>query len=207
MLWRLVAWTRWSWMVRWRAGFLYYCHRYSCGLAGDSHEFVNDVESKPMHQTSDANRNDNRLISRDETQRPAVEMIEVRVGHEYEIDRRQMMNMKARFFQSFDHTEPHRPNRIDQHVGAVRLNQKRGVTDPGDANLTGLHFWKERTRARAGTFGKQRRNPNAGDKIALGPVASRTKFNARRFFRAAVLRVANYLPLSRKRIRHSRGTI
>src|SRR5207244_8140747 len=99
-------------------------------------EFVNDVESKSMHQPPDADRNDNRLIGRDETQRAAVEMIEVRVGHEHEIDRRQMVNVKPRLLQSFDHAEPHRPNRIDQNVGVVRLNQKRRMTDPGNANLT-----------------------------------------------------------------------
>jgi len=40
-------------------------------------------------------RNDNRLIGRDLAQGSAIEMIEVRVCHEHEIDRRQVMNMKA----------------------------------------------------------------------------------------------------------------
>ena len=134
-------------------------------------------------------------------------MIEVRVSHEHEIDRRQMVNVKPRLLQSFDHAEPHRPNRIDQNVGVVRLNQKRRMTDPGNANLTRLHFWKEGPRARAGPFGKERRNPDAGDEVAFGPIAAGPQLYALRFFRAAMLRMANYLPLSRKRIRHCRGTI
>ena len=81
-------------------------------------------------------------------------MIKMRVRDEDEIDRRQMMNVKPRFFESLDHAQPHRPDRIDQHIGLVRLNQKRGVTDPGDANLTRLHFRKERPRTRTGPFGK-----------------------------------------------------
>ena len=89
----------------------------------------------------------------------------------------------------------------------MRLNQKRRVANPGDANLTRLHFGKQRTRTRAGTFREQRRDPNAGDEIALRPIAAGTELDARRFFRAAVGRLAHYFSLSRKRIRHCRGTI
>ena|SRR5256885_13179527 len=114
-----------------------------------------------------------------------------------------MMNVKARLFQSFDHAQPHRPDRIDQHIGFMGLNQKRGMTDPGDANLAGLDLGKQRSRvSRTGPFGKERWNPNAGDEIALGPIAARTKFYSLRFLRAGFLRLANNLPFSRKRIRH-----
>ena len=81
------------------------------------------------------------------------------------------------------------------------------MPDPGDANLTGLHFGKQRAGARAGTFREERRDPDAGNEIALGPIAARPQFDARRLFRADMGRLANYLSLSRKRIRHSRGTI
>ena len=85
-------------------------------------KLVNNVEPEPMDQTSDTNRNDDRLIGRNFAQRPAIEMIEMRVGHEHEVDRRQMMDVKARFLQSLDHFEPHRPDRIDQDISIVRLN-------------------------------------------------------------------------------------
>ncbi len=70
------------------------------------------------------------------------------------------------------------------------------MPDPGDANLTGLHFRKQRTRARAGTFREQRWDPNAGDEIALGPIAARAEFYSRRFLRATGRSLANYLALS-----------
>ncbi len=140
-------------------------------------ELVHNVEPKSMDQTPDADRNNNRLIGRNRRKRSPIEMIEMRVGHENEINRRQMMNVKSGFLQSLDHAQPHRPNRIDQNVGFVGLNQKRGVPDPGNANLARLDFGEERARvSSARTFGKKRRNPDAGDEVALGPIAARTKF-------------------------------
>ncbi len=85
-------------------------------------KFVHDIETEPMNQSSDANRHDNWLIGCDFAQRPAIEMIEVRVGHEHEINRGQMMNVKSGLLQSLDNAEPHRPDRIDQHIDLVRLN-------------------------------------------------------------------------------------
>ena len=52
------------------------------------------------------------------------------------------MNTKSGLLQAFDHAQPHRPDRVDQDIGFVSLDQKRGVTDPGDANLTRLNFRK-----------------------------------------------------------------
>ena len=64
------------------------------------------------------------------------------VRDENEIDRRQMMNVKPGLFESFDHTQPHRPDRIDENIRLRRLNQERGVPDPGDAELARLKFGK-----------------------------------------------------------------
>src|SRR5215471_17524487 len=165
-------------------------------------EFVDNVKSEPVNETTNTDRNDDRLIGSNCAQRSAIEMIKMRVSHEHEIDRRQMMNVKARLLQSFNHAQPHRPNRIDQHIGVVRLDQKRRMPDPSDADLARLHLWKKRPRTCAGTFGEERRDPNAGNEIAFGPITAGTQFNAPRFFCAAVLRVANNLAFIRKRIRH-----
>src|SRR5438270_5695758 len=81
------------------------------------------------------------------------------------------------------------------------------MPDPSDTNLAGLHFWKERARASSGALCKQRRNPNAGGEIELCPIAAGTQFHPGRFFRGSVRRLANYLSLSRKRVRHCRATI
>ena len=118
-----------------------------------------------------------------------------------------MMNFEARLLETLDNLEPLCPIRINQDVDLMGLEKKRGMPDPGDTNLAGLHPWKERPRGRAGTFREQRRDPNAGDEITLRPIATRTQFNSRRLFRVTRRSLANYLALSRKRIRHSRGTI
>jgi hypothetical protein len=51
-------------------------------------ELVHNVETESMHQPSDADWNNDRLIGRDQAQRATIEMIEMRVGHEHEIDQR-----------------------------------------------------------------------------------------------------------------------
>ena len=85
---------------------------------------MNDVESQSMDQTPDADGNDNWLVGCDRTQGASIEMIEMRVRDENEIDGWQMVNVKTRFLEPFDYTEPHRPDGIDEDVGVVRLNQK-----------------------------------------------------------------------------------
>lgn len=131
----------------------------------------------------------------------------MRMGDENEINRRQMVKVYARFLESLDHAQPHRPDRIDENVRVVRLNQERRVADPGDADLPWLHFWKRRARAGAGTLGEERRDPDLGNEIALGPFATRAQFDALRFFRSARGTLADDLTLSRKRIRHCPKTI
>src|SRR5436309_3799948 len=77
-------------------------------------ELVHEVEPEPMHQSPHPDRNDERLIGRDRAQGPAIEVIEMREGDENEIDRGQMVNVKAGLFQSLDYAQLHRPVRIDQ---------------------------------------------------------------------------------------------
>jgi len=87
-------------------------------------EFVHDVKPEIVHQIPYARWNHDRLVRSDAPQRAPVEMIEMRVGHEYEVNGRQMMDFEARLFQSFDDFEPFGPNRIDQDVYLVRLDKK-----------------------------------------------------------------------------------
>ena len=58
------------------------------------------------------------------------------VGDEDEVYRRQMMNFEARLFESFNNLQPLRPDGIDQHIHFVRLDQERGVANPGNTNFT-----------------------------------------------------------------------
>src|SRR3954471_24363242 len=79
-------------------------------------ELMNDIKTQVVDEVTDADRNDDRLISRDLGKGPTIEMIEMRVGDEDQIDRRQVMNLEARLLQSLDDFEPLRPDRIDQNI-------------------------------------------------------------------------------------------
>ena len=81
-----------------------------------------------------------------------------------------MVNFEARPFQSFDHLEPLRPVRVDQNINVMGLNEKRGVADPGDANLAVTKFGKLRRRRPPERLTK--RKPDAGEKIT-GKAAGR----------------------------------
>ena len=88
------------------------------------------------------------------------------------------MNFKAGLLQSLDYLEPFRPDRINQDINLVRLNQKRGVPDPGNAYFAFADFRKVRLRMIASALGEKRRNQDTGQKIALVPVSSRAQPDA-----------------------------
>src|SRR6184192_1407733 len=90
-----------------------------------------------------------------------------------------MMNFETRLLQSLDHLEPLRPDRINQDINLVRLNQKRSVSNPGDAHFAFPDFRKLRPRMIASALGEKRRNQDAGQKIALVPVGSWTQAHTR----------------------------
>ena len=142
-------------------------------------ELVDDFESEIMHEISHTHRYHDRLIRRDAPQRAAIEEIEVSVRHEHEIDRRQMMNLKAWLLQALDHLQPQRPVGIDQDVDLLRLNQKRSVTNPGDADLALANFGKTRLRPIARSLDEERWNQDAGKEISLVPVDAWPQTDAR----------------------------
>ena len=137
---------------------------------------MHDLKTEIVHQISHADRHDDRLIGRDAAQGAPVEMIEVRVRDEDEIDLGQMMNLETGLLQALDHLQPLRPIRIDQDVDLMRLNQKRSVPDPGDADLAFSNFRKFRRRVIARALDEKRRNENAGEKIAFVPVGRGRSF-------------------------------
>ncbi len=49
-------------------------------------ELVHDIETEIVHQVPHPGRHDDRLVRRDPAQAAPIEMIEMRVGHEDEID-------------------------------------------------------------------------------------------------------------------------
>ena len=115
-------------------------------------EFVDDMKPEIVDKVSDARWNYDWLIRSYAPQRATVEVIKMRMRHEYEVNRRQMLNFETRLFQSFNDLEPFRPNRIDQNVYLVRLDKKRGVPDPGDADLAFVDLRKLRRHVFPGSL-------------------------------------------------------
>ena len=133
------------------------------------------------------------------------------VGDEDEIDRGQMMNLEPRLLEPLDHFEPLRPDRIDQHIHFVSLDQERGMPDPGDADFAFADFGKLGLGTIPGALGKKRGNQDAGEKIAFVPVRARPKpdTGGTFVFGAILRRLANDVPPAffRKRNRHCRASI
>ena len=85
---------------------------------------MHNAEPQTVHQIANAGGDYNRLVGSDAPQGPSVEMIEMRMRHQDKINRRQMMNFQAWLLQPLDHLKPFRPDRVDQDIDLVSLNQK-----------------------------------------------------------------------------------
>ena len=139
---------------------------------------MHDPEPEVVHQISHAHGHDDRLICGHAPQGAPVEVIKMGMRNEDKINRRQMLNFKARLLQSLNHLELFRPDRVDQDIDLVNLNEKRGMTNPGNADLAFADFWELRSRRTTSAFNEKRRDKDARKKIALVPVRSRTQPDA-----------------------------
>ena len=119
---------------------------------------MNDVETEIVDQVAHAHWYHNRLIRRYARQCAPVEMIEMRMRHKDKIDRGQMVNFKTRLFEPLDHLQPLGPNRIDQDVELVCLDQERGVPNPGNTDFALANLGELRLDVVAGPPRKERRN-------------------------------------------------
>src|SRR5260370_41622454 len=90
-----------------------------------------------------------------------------------------MMNFKAGLLQSLDDLEPLRPDRINQDIDFVSLNQERSVSNPGDANFALPNLRKLRHRMITSAPSKERNDEDAGQQMALVPVRRRAQSHAR----------------------------
>src|SRR5581483_133196 len=132
-------------------------------------QLVHAVKAEVVDEIADFKRDDDRLAIRDFAQCAAVEVIEMRVRDEDEIDLRQVVQAEAGMLDTFDDFEPLRPVRIDQDVNALRLDQKRRVADPCNADLVFLELWKERLEMRAEALGEKRGDEDLREEVALVP--------------------------------------
>src|SRR5215212_8797636 len=102
-------------------------------------KLVHDIKTEIVNQITDADRNNDRLIGGDFAQGSAVEVIEVRVRHQNDVDVRKMLDLEARFFQTLYNLQPLGPDRVDQHVDFMGLDEKRGMADPGNTDFARLY--------------------------------------------------------------------
>lgn len=121
------------------------------------------------------------------------------------------MNLEAWLLKALYNFEPFRPERIDENVDLMRLNEKRSVPDPSDTDFALSNLGENGRDMNAGTFREERRNEDFGEEIAPVPVRTKAETNARGRFvlRTVFGRLANDVPAAflRKRNRHFRGTI
>lgn len=80
------------------------------------------------------------------------------------------MNLEARLLQPLDHLQPLGPNRIDQHIQLMRLNQKRRVSNPGYADFAFPNLWEVGPHVIACSLGKERWYQDCREEISLMPV-------------------------------------
>ena len=78
----------------------------------------------------------------DGTQGWPVQMVEVGVGDQHQVDRRQVTHLQAWSSNAFQDEEPARKVGIDDNVLAADLEKETGVTDECHAHLAvGHQFW------------------------------------------------------------------
>ena len=98
-------------------------------------QFDDAPEAEVVGQIADAPRHDADFRMRQPAQRGLVEMIEMRVGQQHQVNRRQVLDLQAGALDALEQEQPVREVRIDQHVQVGELDQERGVADPGDGDL------------------------------------------------------------------------
>src|SRR5262249_22304590 len=87
-------------------------------------QFMHDVKPEIVDQACHACWHHDRVVRSDAAQRTPIKVVDMRMRHADEVTTRQMMDFETRLLQSFDDLEPFRPNRIDQNVDLVRLDEK-----------------------------------------------------------------------------------
>jgi hypothetical protein len=74
---------------------------------------------------------------------PAVKVIEMSMGNQNKVDGGKVVMRQAGVAESANDEEPVRPVGIDENICLRGLDEKRGMTDPGDAKLPFFQFGKD----------------------------------------------------------------
>lgn len=135
--------------------------------------FMDPLEAESMDEISDIVGDGDRLVGGHHAKGLAVEVVEMGMGHEHEIDGREVADFEAWLFDAFDDLEPLRPVRVDQDAVFRGLDEERGMSDPGDAKLIVDEFWEDGLERFAGAFCEHRRDQDFGQEVALVPSLAR----------------------------------
>lgn len=136
-------------------------------------EFLDLVEAKVMHQVADVLRDDDRLLIGHLAEGFAIEVVKMGVRDQNQIDLGQIVQFDSRMAQALNHTQPFGPIRIDENAVLGGLHEKRGVSDPGDANLVTREGRKINFLRAPDAFGEERGQENFAEEIAFVPTLAR----------------------------------
>ena len=130
---------------------------------------MNAFKTEIVDQIPDAVRYYNGLPRGNSPQCSPIQVVEMGVGHEHQVDCRQMLQRKPRTTNTFDDFQPERPDRIDEDVPSPPLNQKRRVPNPSQANVVRRKRRKLRLMCYSLSTRKKRGQIDLGNEIALQP--------------------------------------
>lgn len=140
-------------------------------------ELADVIKTKAVNEPSDVLGHGDGLVARDRAQGFAVEMVKVRVRDKHKVDGREVVNFETRLLDTFDDLEPLGPIGIDEDAVLGGLNQERGVTNPGNADLPGDEVGKRGFDFCAVAFREKRGYDDLRKKISLVPAVAEAHVN------------------------------
>lgn len=140
-------------------------------------QLLHMVEAETVDEAADIFGDNDALVAGDGAECFAVKMVKVGMGHQHEVDRREVVDFHAGLLDALDDFEPLGPVGIDEHAVLVGLDEERRVADPCDANLTRLELWKDRLHAAALPLGEQRGDDHLREEISFVPSAAELHVN------------------------------
>lgn len=132
-------------------------------------------KTKAVDEISHARRNDDGLVGGDFAEAAAMEVIKMGMGDEDEIDGGEVVVEKTSVTEAADHEEPVGPVWIDEDIGLRSLQKKRGVANPGEADLAFFKLWKDggSTVTMTAFTGEKSREKHVGNETMGWPTNAR----------------------------------
>ena len=132
-------------------------------------KLLNDAEPEVMHEITDFERDNNRLVRRDSAQGAPVEVVEVGVSDENQIDAGQSVEFYPWAAHPFDSLNPVAPDGVDENIQSGGLKQKRRVADPRQSEVSAFKLRPFGPQRPAFALCEQGGQEDLCDGISLGP--------------------------------------